>query len=287
MTASVVIAYYRGLPDLDVQLRALTRQDYDGAFDVVVSDNEGSEQLDAYLARHPAREVLALRRVDSSDVAGTTHARNVGTRAAVYDFIVYCDQDDAVHPGWLRAMVEAGREGHLVGGPLERETLNDPVVAAWRELPEPSEAFVMGRFLPITFGCNLGIRRDVFDAVGGWDESYPTAASDVEFCWRVQTAGYRFIHAPEALVAFRFRTGLLETWAQAVDYGCEEARVAKQYGAPGRQWWWFPVDAGVSLGMAPVWPWSWSRRRLGQWVWITGNLVGRIRGSIKYRTLYW
>ena len=112
-----------------------------------------------------------------------------------------------MHPGWLRAMVEAGREGHLVGGPLERET--------------------------------------------------------------------------------RFRTGLRETWAQAVDYGCEEARVAKQYGAPGRQWWWFPVHVGVSLGTAPVWPWSWSRRRLGQWVWITGNLVGRIRGSITYRTLYW
>lgn len=287
MTASVVIAYYRGLPDLDVQIQALARQDYDLPFEVVISDNEGSDELAEYIETHPERRVLALRRVDSSAVPGTTHARNAGTRAAVYDFIAYCDQDDAVHPSWLRAMVAAGRRADIVGGPLERETLNDPVVAAWRELPEPDEAFVMAGFLPITFGCNLDIRREVFDAVGGWDESYPTAASDVELCWRVQTAGFRFVHAPEAMVAYRFRTGLRETWAQVVDYGCEEARVAKQYGAPGRRWWWFPIHAAVSLGTAPVWPWSWSRKRVGQWVWITGNLVGRVRGSIKYRTFYW
>ncbi|MFT3659818.1 MAG: glycosyltransferase [Gordonia sp. (in: high G+C Gram-positive bacteria)] len=287
MTALVVIAYYRGLPDLEVQIHALAQQDYDGFFEVVISDNEGSDELAEYLEGHPHRELLALRRVDSSDVPGTTHARNVGTRAAVYDFIVYCDQDDAVHPSWLRAMVEAGREADIVGGPLERETLNDPVVAAWRELPDPAEPFVMGRFLPITFGCNLGIRRAVFDDVGGWDESYPTAASDVEFCWRVQTAGYTFGYAPEAMVAYRFRTGLRETWAQVVDYGREEARVAKQYSAPGRQWWWFPIHAGVSLGTAPIWPWAWSRKKVGQWVWITGNLVGRVRGSVKYRTVYW
>lgn len=287
MTASVVIAYYRGLPGLEVQLEALARQTYEGAFEVVISDNEGSAALREYAAGHPDRERLGLRVVDSSSVAGTTHARNVGTRAAVHEFIVYCDQDDAVHPSWLRAMVAAAADADLVGGPLERDTLNDPVVAQWRELPDPAEPFVMGRFLPITFGCNLGIRREVFDAVGGWDESYPTAASDVEFCWRVQTAGYRFGYAPEAMVAYRFREGLRETWSQVIDYGREEARVAKQYSAPGRQWWWFPVHAAVSVGTAPIWPWAWSRKRVGQWVWITGNLVGRVRGSFRYRILYW
>ncbi|MFM9379138.1 glycosyltransferase family 2 protein [Gordonia sp. VNK21] len=287
MTASVVIAYYRGLPGLDVQLEALAAQDFDGPFEVVVSDNEGSADLADHLDRHPHRERLGLRRVDASGVPGTSHARNVGTRAAVHDFIVYCDQDDAVHPGWLRAMVEAGARADIVGGPLERDSLNEPVVAAWRELPAPEEAFVMGRFLPITFGCNLAVHRSVFDDVGGWDESYPTAAGDVEFCWRIQTAGYRFGYAPEAMVAYRFRTGLAETWEQALVYAREEARVAKQYGAPGRQWWWFPVHATVSAATAPVWPWSWSRRRLGAWLWISGNLVGRVAGSVRYRTIYW
>ncbi|GAB87424.1 glycosyltransferase family 2 protein [Gordonia rubripertincta] len=160
------------------------------------------------------------------------------------------------------------------------------MVAAWRALPDPDEPVVLGRHLPMSFGCNLGVRRDVFDAVGGWDEDYPTAGSDIEFCWRVQTAGYTFGFAPEAMVAYRYRTGMRESWKQVVDYGSEEARVAKQYGARGREWWWFPVHAAVVLATCPVWPWGWSRRRRGAWVWVTGNLVGRIKGSLKYRVVY-
>ncbi|MFW0783324.1 glycosyltransferase [Gordonia sp. CPCC 206044] len=286
MTASVVIAYHRGLPDLEVQLNALAQQDHPGAFEVIVSDNEGSAELRRHVDDHPLRDRLALRWVDSSDIAGTSHARNVGTRCAAHDFIVYCDQDDAVHPGWLRAMVTAGRDADLVGGPLESETLNDPIVAAWRALPDPERPVVLGRFLPMTFGCNLGVRREVFDAVGGWDESYPTAGSDVEFCWRVQVSGHRFAFAPEAMVAYRYRTGVRETFAQAVDYGREEARVAEQFGAPGRQWWWFPIHAGVVVALCPVWPWAWSRRRRGEWSWVTGNLVGRVWGSLRHRVIY-
>ncbi|MFW0794040.1 glycosyltransferase [Gordonia sp. CPCC 205515] len=286
MTASVVIAYHRGLPGLETQLDALARQDYPGEFEVIVSDNEGSEVLRRFVDSHPARHRLGLRWVDSSGVAGTSHARNVGTRSAVHDFIVYCDQDDAVHPGWLSAMVAAGADYDLVGGPLEAESLNDPVVAAWRPLTDPAEAVVLARFLPITFGCNLGVRRAVFDAVDGWDETYPTAGSDVEFCWRVQTAGYTFGHVPEAMVAYRYRTGLRESFDQVVDYAVAEARVAKQYGAPGRQWWWLPIHAAVVVGLCPVWPWAWSRRQRGKWVWLTGNLIGRLRGSVRYRVVY-
>ncbi len=286
MNASVVIAAYRGLPGLDVQLDALAAQDCSAPFEVILSDNEGSDELRRHVATHPHRQRLDLRYVDSSAVAGTSHARNVGTRSARYGFIAYCDQDDAVYPGWLRALLEEGQRCDIVGGPLERDTLNDPVVAAWRELPDPDRAAVLARFLPITFGCNLGVRREVFDAVGGWDESYPTAGSDVEFCWRVQTSGYRFGYAPAAMAAYRYRTGLRETWHQVVDYGREEARAAKQFGAPGRQWWWFPVHAVVVAATAPVWPWGWSRKRRGAWVWVTGNLVGRIAGSVKYRVVY-
>ena len=286
MTASVVIAYYRGLPDLEVQLTALAAQDHPGAFEVVISDNEGDPALAEMIAAHPLRERLGLRRVDSSDVAGTSHARNVGTRAAVGEKIVYCDQDDAVHPGWLSAMVAALDDADIVGGPLERETLNDPVVAGWRALPDPDEPPVLGRFLPMSFGCNLAVRREVFDAVGGWDESYPTAGSDVEFCWRVQTAGYRFGYAREAMVAYRYRTGMRESWHQVIDYGREEARAARAFGAPGRSLWWTAAHVGVVVAMCPVFPWAWSRRRRGEWVWTTGNLVGRIAGSLRYRIVY-
>ncbi|GGG23259.1 glycosyl transferase [Rhodococcoides trifolii] len=283
---SVVIAAYRAADVIDVQLEALAEQDYSGSWEVIVSDNEGSDALRRYLAAHPLRDSLSLRVVDSSDVPGTSHARNVGTRASSSTFVAYCDQDDAVHPGWLAALVAASAAADLVGGPLERDTLNDPVVASWRALPDPTEPVVLGRYLPMTFGCNLGISRAVFDAVGGWNEDYPTAGGDVEFCWRVQKLGYTFAFAPDAMVAYRYRTELVPTFEQAAQYGCAEARVAAHFRAPGRQWWWFPAHAAVVVALAPVWPWAWSRRRRGEWMWVSGNLFGRIQGSLRYRYRY-
>lgn len=284
---SVVIAAFDALPDIEVQLAALAEQTYGDALEVIVSDNGNNPGLREYVAAHPSREQLSLRVVDSSEVPGTSHARNVGTRGAKYDTIAYCDQDDAVHPEWAQSLVDSMESADLVGGPLERDTLNDPVVASWRALPEPSAPVVLGRHLPMSFGCNLAVRRTVFDAVDGWDESYPTAGSDVDFCWRVQAAGYRFGWAPAAMVAYRFRTSMRESYSQAAQYGCAEARAAKQHGAPGRQWWWFPIHAAVVAATAPVWPWGWSRRRRGAWIWVTGNLAGRVQGSIRYRTFYW
>ncbi|WP_347955062.1 glycosyltransferase family 2 protein [Gordonia aichiensis] len=286
MSVSVVIACYRGLPVLQTQLQALADQDYSGAFEVILADNAGEPELAEYVEHHPLADRLSLRWVDASDVAGTSHARNVGTRAARYGLIAYCDQDDAVHPEWLRAIVDGLAGAEAVGGPLERETLNDPVVASWRALPDPAEPPVLGRFLPISFGCNLGVRREVFDAIGGWDEDYPNAGGDVEFCWRIQTSGHSFGYAPQAMVAYRYRTGMRESWNQVVEYGREEVRVARQYGAPGRQWWWTVLHVGVVAGTSPIWPWAWSRSRRGQWVWVTGNLVGRVQGSIRHRYRY-
>lgn len=283
---SVVIAAYNPIPVLGEQLDALAGQDYTGDVEVVVSDNRGDAAVRAYVAAHPLSAQMPVRWIDSSATPGTPHARNAGTRAATHPLIAYCDQDDRVHAGWLSAIADAAARHDLVGGPLERDTLNDPVVARWRALPEPDALPVLARFLPITFGCNLAIWRDTFDAIGGWDENYLNAGSDVEFCWRAQLHGYTLGFAPDAMVAYRFRTGLRETWAQACDYAIEEARVAKQFGAPGRARYWFFLHLGVSAATAPLWPWGWSRARRGAWCWITGNLVGRVRGSIRHRVVY-
>ena len=44
------------------------------------------------------------------------------------------------------------------------------------------------------------IRRDVFDAVGRFDENLPVGFGDVEFCLRLREAGYRTIYTPRATV---------------------------------------------------------------------------------------
>jgi GT2 family glycosyltransferase len=44
------------------------------------------------------------------------------------------------------------------------------------------------------------VRRDVFEALGGFDRLLPLMRDDVDLCWRAHAAGYRVLIAPDAVV---------------------------------------------------------------------------------------
>ncbi|MET9853850.1 glycosyltransferase family 2 protein [Streptomyces sp. NPDC006450] len=44
------------------------------------------------------------------------------------------------------------------------------------------------------------IRRDVYDALGGFDRRLPLMRDDVDLCWRVQSAGHTVLIAPDAVM---------------------------------------------------------------------------------------
>jgi GT2 family glycosyltransferase len=44
------------------------------------------------------------------------------------------------------------------------------------------------------------MRRDVWDEVGGLDETFPVAYNDVDLCLKVRAAGYRILWTPDAVL---------------------------------------------------------------------------------------
>jgi hypothetical protein len=65
----------------------------------LVSDNGSTFGTQALIQRY-AERFPYLVSVDSSDVPGVSHARNVGASAATSDYLLFCDQDDKVGVGW-------------------------------------------------------------------------------------------------------------------------------------------------------------------------------------------
>ena len=77
----------------------------------------------------------------------------------------------------------------------------------WREVvTKPAVAFA---YLPFAATANLGFRRELFDAIGGFDNSL-RRASDVDFAWRAALAGARLEAVPEAVVAYRLPATLMD-----------------------------------------------------------------------------
>jgi len=57
-------------------------------------------------------------------------------------------------------------------------------------------------------GCALLCRRDVIEAVGGFDPDFVNYQEDYDFCYRVREVGYRLVYVPQAVILHKVSRSL-------------------------------------------------------------------------------
>jgi glycosyltransferase involved in cell wall biosynthesis len=270
---SVVLPVRNGAATIDDQLAPLARQNTLEPWELVLVDNGSSdetlERVRAWQLRLPG-----LRVVEGPSQPSQAAALNVGVATARGERLAFCDADDVVSDGWVRAMCDAlGDHGHVTG-PLELGRLNPAElvwgdhVAGWLAGP-PQHAF-----LPFAMGCNVGWRREVFDALGGLDERLPSA-QDRDLSWRAQLAGYGLWFAEGAVVHRRQRRSALTAARQHVRSGRNETILAARFGPYG-------LRRRPRLAAARAWvelvarvPWLLRPSRRMRWAETAGLQLGR------------
>lgn len=286
---SVIVPAHDVRHVIDTQLAALARQDYPGAFEVIVADNNSTDGLEEHLRDHPLAGRLHLRVVPATEVQGAAHARNVGARHARGDLLAFCDGDDRVHDGWLSALVEGCLTHDACGGATETESINSELVQSWRHMLPPEQEYRLYGFLRVAPSGTFAVWCDAFEEVGGFDESFTRGGEDSDISIRLQLAGRTLGHAPKALIAYRQRTTLRGMWDQSVMCGEGDVRLYatyREHGMPRR-----PLIALIDTVLYlilrnPLLPQWLTRVPTGRWIFHAGNLVGRVRGSVQYRTYY-
>ena len=280
---SVIIPTRNQAALLPHQLCALGSQTYDGDWELVIADNGSTDQT-AAVAQDWADRFPHLRIVDASRRIGVNCARNEGARAARGELLLYCDSDDVVTPGWVEGMVDVARSCDLVGGRIDRQTLNDPVSTAWRTPLQEDRLPIALAFLEYAIGSNFGIWAAVLHEIGGWNEDYCDGCDDIELCWRAQLAGYRIGFATDAVIRYRYRVGLMAHARQSFGYGFAVPllhRDFRDYGLP-RYGLCRYLRELVSLA-GGAWHLLRSRRFQGQWMWSAAYWAGRVCGNINHR----
>lgn len=284
MKLSVVIATFNGAETIGEQLNALARQDWQGPLEVVVSDSGSTDEtlaiVESYAERFPSLTV-----VDSSDVPGVAHARNVGAAAATGDYLLFCDDDDKVGDGYLKAMAAALESHPFVAAALEHHRLNPPWTRRMRGEPQRDELLAPPSFLPFAMGGSVGVRRDLHVKVGGFDERLSTG-EDVDYCYRIQLSGTPIHFAPEAVVHYRVRQRLSDIFRQHRSYGGAWTILLKHYAPYGMQRppqlralaSWLLLVLSLPLYVP-------TRERRAVWVSRLGWKIGRLEESVRGRLL--
>lgn len=114
--------------------------------------------------------------------------RNEGVARCKADLLAFIDADIVVPPDYFteaRAVIqETGADA--VGGHYALPEIASPIELTWHALHAPSSDGPSH----LLYGGNLIVRREVFQAVGGFDETLPTG-EDADLCARFLRAGFR------------------------------------------------------------------------------------------------
>jgi glycosyltransferase involved in cell wall biosynthesis len=284
---SVVIAALDAETTIGAQLESLSRQVDAPPFEVLVADNgsrDGTESIvDCY-----GDDSWPVTLVDASDRRSAAHARNVGAAAARGSRLLFCDADDIADPRWVVEMDRALTSHDGVGGRLVVDEINPPETASLRGSPTVAGLPAAFGIWPVPIGASCGIRAARFHELGGFDESFPGAGGeDTDLFIRLQEASGTVAWAPDAVMHYRYRTGLRAMWRQAVAYGRANTALYVRHRDRGIP----PMRIGAILHdlvwmakcivLAAV-----STRRRGELVWWCGHTVGQLRAG-RDASVFW
>jgi GT2 family glycosyltransferase len=166
-----------------------------------------------------AREAFpGVRVMENTGRRGASGARNTGVAAATGEVVAFLDDDARPEPDWLERLMAAYDDPAVmaVGGvarPVwpDRRPDHLPPELDWlvgcTYLGQPVERADVRNL----WGCNMSVRRVVFEEIGGFDEDagriglIPLGAEETEFCIRIaqRKPGSRVVHEPGAVVHHR------------------------------------------------------------------------------------
>lgn len=207
---SVVIPNYNGQPHLAGLFAALQKQTFTD-FEVILADDASSDGSVAFVEdAFPTTRVLTNRHN-----LGFAVNANAAADAALGRVIVLLNNDTEPEPDWLAELAKAvcqHPDAAIVASKLllfdQRTKLHTTGDLLGRDgIPRNRGVWEedRGQFdgqTEIFGGCGgaMAIRKDVWQALGGFDDDFWMYLEDVDFAFRAQLAGWKAVYAPTARV---------------------------------------------------------------------------------------
>ncbi len=179
-------------------------------YELIVVDNASTDDT-----RKVLKDMPTIRLIVNKQNLGFIGACNIGSRAAIGDYVVFLNNDTKVTKGWLKALLGPAKEDRSIGivgakliypnGKLQEAggiVWSDG--SAWNygrnDDPEKPE-YNYQREVDYCSGACILVRKDLFERVNGFDVRYsPAFCEDSDLAFTLRTLGYKTVYQPRAEV---------------------------------------------------------------------------------------
>lgn len=180
-------------------------------YEVIIVDNGSTDGTPAFLATLGG-DVRVIRNERN---LGFATACNQGAAAAAGRYLVFLNNDTIPKEGWLRALVEEVErhpEVAVVGSKLlyPNGTVQHAGVAFSRTFFAPYHVYRnfpawvpwvnKRRELQAVTAASMLVRREAFEAAGGFDVGYRNGFEDVDLCLTIRKQGGRIVYQPRSVL---------------------------------------------------------------------------------------
>ena len=183
MKVSIIVPTFNEEKYIGNCLHSLQEQDYDGDYEIIVSDSYSNDRTIQIAEKYADRIILSKKYTIS-------YGRQVGAELASGDILVFTDADVIAPPDWLSQIVSNFEDKKTVGVHgliIPYECKKYERVFCEKFFPSYSSVMVKLKH-PSPPGSNMAVRRAAFEKVGGFDVDTVTG-EDVLLAYKLKKLG--------------------------------------------------------------------------------------------------
>lgn len=204
MKLSVIIPTHNRSDALSQTLSHLNRQQFDGQWEVIVVNNNSTDDTDAVVKSWQQKFAVSLSLVHEK-TPGPAAARNAGARAAQGRYIIFIDNDILTEPDFVQRHVNRLEENpgcwllnNISNLPHQQNTRLGKFKT--HMFPKEYSETELVEAEHIT-GQGMSMLREQFENLGGFDENFFVASGeDRDLAMRAREAGIKILYDPHIRV---------------------------------------------------------------------------------------
>lgn len=224
----IVTVTYNGATVVEDFLTSCLRQT-ESNFVLYVVDNFSTDRTCALVAAQSDARIQLLRQTWNTGIAA---GNNIGIRQALADGcaqVLLINNDVEFAPDLVAGLLETAEKSGAAAVCPKVRYHSDPRILWWAggyympwymydnvnvgdgELDRGQ--YDQPVFVPVATTCCMLVRKAVFEQIGLMDERFFVYFDDIDFCWQMQAAGLKILHAPhlELLHKVSVSTGGLQS----------------------------------------------------------------------------